>query len=51
MDSAKRENGHRKRPADYKSDNLLSNLDSRGRVELFIYKSLSSQHQRNVFNH
>ena len=27
------------------------NLDSRGRVELFIYKSLSQQHQGNVFNH
>ena len=26
-------------------------LDSRGRVELFIYKSLSQQHQGNVFNH
>ena len=26
-------------------------LDSRGRVELFIYKSLSQQHQSNVFNH
>ena len=26
-------------------------LDSRGRVELFIYKSLSQQHQSNVINH
>ena len=26
-------------------------LGSRGRVELFIYKSLSQQHQSNVFNH
>ena len=26
-------------------------LDSRGRVELFIYKSLLQQHQSNVFNH
>ena len=27
------------------------NLDSRGRIELFICKSLSQQHQSNVFNH
>ena len=26
-------------------------LESRGRVEFFIYKSLSQQHQSNVFNH
>ena len=26
-------------------------LDNQGRVELFIYKSLSQQHQSNVFNH
>ena len=26
-------------------------LDSRGSVELFIYKSLSYQHESNVFNH
>ena len=26
-------------------------LDSRRRVELYIYKSLSQQHQSNVFNH
>ena len=26
-------------------------LDSGGRAELFIYKSLSQQHQGNVFNH
>ena len=26
-------------------------LDSRGHVEFFIYKSLSQQHQSNVFNH
>ena len=44
-DSAKRENCHRKRAA------CQVSLDSRGRVELFIYKSLSQQHQGNVFNH
>ena len=43
-DSAKRENCHRKRAA------CQVSLDSRGRVELFIYKSLSQQHQSNVFN-
>ena len=37
-DSAKRENCHRKRAA------CQVSLDSRGRVELFIYKSLSQQH-------
>ena len=29
----------------------MSSLDSRGRVELFIYKSLLQQRQSNVFNH
>ena len=38
QDSAKRENCHRKRAA------CQVSLDSRGRVELFIYKSLSQQH-------
>ena len=51
QDSAKRENCHRKHAADYKSDNRLSSLDSRGHVELFIYKSVSKEHQNNVFNH
>ena len=37
-DSAKRENCHRKRAA------CQVSLDSRGRVELFIYKSLSQRH-------
>ena len=46
-----KESCHRKRAADQKSDNRLSSLDSRGRVELFIYKSLLQQHQGNVFNH
>ena len=45
-DSAKRENCHRKSAADYKSDNRLSSS-----VELFIYKSLSQQHQGNVVIH
>ena len=45
-DSAKRENCHRKSAVDYKSDNRLSSS-----VELFISKSLSQQHQGNVFNH
>ena len=41
-DAAKRENCHRKRAEDQKSDNRLSCLDSGGRVE-FIYLSLSQQ--------
>ena len=51
-DSAKRENSQRKVPQIRKVTTTRQvSLDSRGRGELFIYKSLSQQHQSNAFNH
>ena len=52
QDSAKRENCYRKVPQIRKVTTACQvSLNSRGRVELLICKSLSQQYQSNVFNH